>query len=242
MNQVNNKKDQENLGSSPLKRQKLKRVSMCKYHRLCFLILGLFFSMTAVSNAQKSQHYDLIQLYQSNNLDTAAAQVVKVLPDSTRAAISLSGLVWLKNVNFAEGTIEVELRGKEVFQQSFLGIAFYGVDTSSYDVVYFRPFNFRSTDSVRRKHAVQYMSAPDFTWEKLRKEHPLVYENSVNPAPMAEDWFTATIVVKGDMITVYVNHSIRASLMVKKLNSRSSGKLGLWSSALPGDFANLTIF
>jgi hypothetical protein len=149
--------------------------------------------------------------------------------------------LWLKDVDFKTGTIDVDLRGRDVFQQSFLGIAFHGVDTTINDVIYFRPFNFQTPDTLRRKHSVQYMSAPDFPWDKLRKEHPLVYENAVNPFPLATAWFHARIVINTDDIVVYVDHSAQPSLVVKKLNNRKSGLIGLWSSGLPGDFANLVI-
>jgi len=69
----------------------------------------------------------------------------------------------------------------------------------------------------------------------------LVYENAVTPFPKATDWFHARIVVGKDSITVYVNNSTRASLKVKKLNSRTDGLLGLWNFGLDGDFANLVI-
>ena len=63
----------------------------------------------------------------------------------------------LKGVNFKQGTIEVDLRGKDVLQ-SFPGICFHGVNTLTYDVVYFRPFNFEHPDTLRRNWSAQYMS------------------------------------------------------------------------------------
>ena len=88
---------------------------------------------------------------------------------------------------------------------------------------------------------VQYISPQVYTWEKLRKEHPLVYENTVTPSVLPIDWFHAHIVVSADEVTVYVNHSETASLRVKKLGNRNNGLVGLWSSDLSGDFANLVI-
>ncbi len=48
---------------------------------------------------------------------------------------------------------------------------------------------------------MQYMGLPDHDWDKLRKAHPWVYENQVNPVPDANDWFHATIVLKDDSST-----------------------------------------
>ncbi len=67
------------------------------------------------------------------------------------------GLVWIEGSDFGEGTIEVDVRGKDVLQQSFVGVAFHGKDDKTYESVYLRPFNFRADDPVRHQHAVQYM-------------------------------------------------------------------------------------
>ncbi len=54
-----------------------------------------------------------------------------------------AGIAWIKNKQFASGTIEFDVKGKNVLQQSFVGIAFHGVNDSTYDAIYFRPFNFQ---------------------------------------------------------------------------------------------------
>ena len=207
-------------------------------------ILFFIFSVLSLSavQGQRVSRYNLVKLLREDKLDTTAGPQTHALAGIKRA-ISTEGIVWLKGVNFKEGRIDVDLRGKDVFLKSFLGIAFHAKDTSAYELIYFRPFRFRSTDTPTRKWSVQYMSMPGYDYERLRKEHPGVYENDVNPAPQPNDWFHATIVIKGDWITVYVNHSTKPSLKVQKLNDFTDGKIGLWSSAgaLSGDFANLTI-
>src|SRR5262245_57200557 len=61
------------------------------------------------------------------------------------------GMVWIEGSDFGEGTIEVDIRGKDVLQQSFAGVAFRGKDDKTYECVYLRPFNFRAEDPVRRQ-------------------------------------------------------------------------------------------
>jgi len=152
------------------------------------------------------------------------------------------GMAWIKGITFSTGTIEVDLRGRDGFQQSFIGIAFHGVDTATLDVLYFRPFNFRAEDPVRKIHAVQYMSLPGFDWQVLRNERNGIYEKAVNPAPAATDWFHARIVVGEKQIQVYVNNAREPSLTVDKLNDRKDGLIGLWANGgQPADFANLVI-
>ncbi|RYE27025.1 MAG: hypothetical protein EOP45_02525 [Sphingobacteriaceae bacterium] len=204
----------------------------------------IFLFLQAVSFtvcAQKKYPYNLSSLLQANKLIIYPGKTVNRLNDGSKQGITCNGIVWLKGLDFKTGQIDLDIRGRDVFQQSFLGIAFHGIDTITYDAVYFRPFNFRSADTLRAKHTVQYVSEPTFPWDKLRQEYPLVYENKVTPAPLATEWFHARIIVDHANITVYVNNSAKPCLKVKKLNERKDGLIGLWTFGLPGDFANLFI-
>jgi hypothetical protein len=205
--------------------------------------LTLFWCLLAatLAGAQTPVKYNLSELVKGSQLVVPQNQHVAILTDDSRGAVSVTGIVWLKGVNFSTGSIDVDIRGKDIFQQSFVGVAFHGVDTITHDVVYFRPFNFQSPDTLRRSHMVQYHSEPQYPWDRLRKEHPLMYESGIASAPLAANWFHAHIVVSKEVITVYVNHSETPCLKVKKLNDRNDGLIGLWSSALSGDFANLVI-
>ncbi len=187
-----------------------------------------------------SQSFDLQKLLNDGELITQGKNT-SALMENKKVAISCIGVVWIKSANFSNGTIEVDLRGKDVPQRSFLGIAFHGVDTTTYDAIYFRPFNFQSNDSVRKIHAVQYISEPDFPWQRLREEKNGVYEKGIFPAPSPTDWLHARIVVNNSTIKVYINNAASPSLTVDKLNNRKNGLIGLWSVGLNGEFANLVI-
>jgi hypothetical protein len=191
------------------------------------------FGQTPYDLSARVRHHLLIPAKPSNT--------ISVLDSAKIPAVRCTGLFWLAGANFSEGTIDVDLRGSNSFLKSFVGIAFHGVDSSTFDVVYFRPFNFRNPDTARHNWGVQYMSLPDFPFNKLRAEHPLVYEHAVTPVPSPDDWFHAHIVVAHDSITVYVNHSNEISLQVPILGNRHDGRIGLWSDELPEDFANLVI-
>jgi len=202
-----------------------------------------FFVCIFSAQGQQTVHYNLAKLFQENKLDPTVHNQQIQQDSPQNQAISVIGILWLKDVNFKDGIIDIDLKGKDVQNMSFIGVAFHGKDTTSYDAVYFRPFNFFSPDTARRKHAVEYISHPDYPWEKLRAEHPLVYEHPVYPAPDPDKWFHATIVVKQDSVSVYVNHFKTASLTIKKPDTFSEGKIGLWTDpdALSGAFANLSI-
>jgi hypothetical protein len=153
-----------------------------------------------------------------------------------------NGLAWIDGSDFAEGTIEVDVRGRDVPQQSFVGIAFHGKDDTTYEAVYLRPFNFRSADPVRHQHAVQYIAPPDYDWPRLRKEFPEEFENPVDPSIVPTDWVPLRVVVKGPTIQVYVGQGNSPTLEVRKLGQQSRGQVGLWvGNTSEGDFANLRI-
>jgi hypothetical protein len=204
------------------------------------LALSIISALSFTQLFAQKKSYDLHQLLKENKLMTYKSKVVPIA-DGDKKGISMTGVAYLKDVTFSTGTIEIDLRGKDVFQKSFIGIAFHGVDTLAADIVYFRPFNFRADDPVRKIHAVQYVSEPEFPWHKLREEKNGVYEKAIDPPPAATDWFHAKIVVDGAEIRVYVNNNPKPSLTVTKLNSRRDGMIGLWNTGLDGDFANLTI-
>jgi len=152
------------------------------------------------------------------------------------------GLMVLKNYDFSNGTIEFDVKGRDVLQQCFVGFAFHIQNDSTYDAVYFRPFNFKHPEFVRRIHSVQYISLPAYTWRKLRAEHPQDYENAVHPVPGAEDWFHVKMVISGKTISVFVNDAAEPSLVVQKLTATTHGRLGFWvGDPTEGDFANLKI-
>jgi hypothetical protein len=169
-----------------------------------------------------------------------------VIDKEGRKAIRLegkdtTGIAQIENFTFADGVIEFDARGKNVVQKSFLGVAFHGLDAKNYDAIYFRPFNFKADDATRRLHAVQYISPPIYTWQKLRSENPEHYEKSISPAPDPDNWFHVRVVVETPQVSVFVNGAPEPSLIVNLLNDRKSGWIGLWVDVGSGDFANLVI-
>jgi hypothetical protein len=153
-----------------------------------------------------------------------------------------SNVMILNNITFSNGTVEFDCKGRNVIGQSFLGLAFHVQNDSTYDIIYFRPFNFSNPDTVRRWRAVQYVSLPKYQWDKLREQFPGKYENKVNPVPGGDDWFHCKISLKGKTVSVFVNNSSKPSLVVNKLTSTTTGKIGLWvENGSDGSFANLEI-
>lgn len=155
-------------------------------------------------------------------------------------AKKFDGLYYNKNIVFENGIIELDIKGKNVLQRSFVGVAFHIQNDSTYNAVYFRPFNF--TKPERSAHSVQYISHPEFTWRKLRTDFPEQFENPVLPVPNPDDWFHAKIVVQWPEVTVFVNNSSEPSLQVKMKSNFKKGKIGFWAGfGSDGSYKNLTI-
>lgn len=152
------------------------------------------------------------------------------------------GVVWIDGSDFGEGTIEVNVRGRDVQQRSFVGIAFHRKDDATYEALYLRPFNFRAEDPARRQNAVQYISVPDYDWPRLRKEFPSEFENPVDASVAPTDWVPLRIVVKGATVQVYVGAVQSPTLEVRRLGTLDRGAIGLWTgNNSDGDFANLRV-
>lgn len=152
------------------------------------------------------------------------------------------GVAWIGDVNFQTGILEFDVKGKNVLQQSFVGIAFCGINDSTFDVIYFRPFNFQSKDTIRKSHSVQYVSLPKYDWFALRQTYPGKYENALISTVDPEKWFHARIIVEAAYIAVYVNDDKEPSLKIKPITNLAPGKIGFWvGNNSDGNFKNLSI-
>lgn len=197
-------------------------------------------------SAQASAQTDLAALADGNKLQVFN-RTATALHDGARQGVRLNaqpgdGVAYVPGTSFGNGTIECDIRGKDLPQQSFVGIAFHGVDGRTLDAIYFRPFNFKARDAGARGHSVQYVSHPLNTWDRLRQTYPGKYEQPVNPVPDPNDWFHARVVVAAPKISVYVADATEPCLVVEALSDRKSGLVGLWvGNNSAGDFANLKI-
>jgi hypothetical protein len=153
------------------------------------------------------------------------------------------GLAWLDGYDFSNGVIELDILGRsQPVQGSFVGVAFRVVDAQTHDAVYFRPFNFRAADSTRHSHSVQYVSDPDWPWQRLRSERPGMFERAVVPEPDGDEWFHVRVVVNRPMVQVFVNDAPTPILVVNELSTRTHGRVGVWvGEGSGGYFANLVV-
>ena len=190
--------------------------------------------------------YNLGELAKSNKIEVFNRKLDQTKADTPDAVYLSSaanyGVAWITGIDFSNGTIEVEIKGKNAPGQSFVGIAFRGENSNIFDAVYLRPFNFQAAEPDHRSHAIQYVSLPQYDWSDLRKNYPGKYESALNPPPAPESWVKLRLVIAGKGVSAFVNGADKPALAVALLNDRHKGKLGLWvGNGSDGWFKNLKI-
>ncbi len=157
-------------------------------------------------------------------------------------------LVVLEDIDFSDGTIELEIAGEPVpgtgaGARGFVGVAFRvnPENHHQYECFYLRPKNGRAQNQLQRNHSVQYISHPEYTWYKLRNETPGVYESYVDLLP--GEWTKVRIEVQGISAKLYVNGAKQPTLIVNDLKrGESEGGIALWlHSSTIAHFRNLVI-
>ena len=199
-----------------------------------------------IAGQNKRIEPDLGALADGKGLNASKRTITRI-SDGARKGVRLSeaegeGPAYLPGIEFANGTIELDMKGKDVQGASFIGVAFHGIDGTTYDAIYFRPFNFKTGDQARVLRAVQYVSHPDHPWQKLRAEKPGQYEKPVKPVPDPNAWFHARVVVASPKVNVFVGDGTEPCLTVDQLSTRKKGLVGIWvGNTSGGDFANFAI-
>lgn len=207
------------------------------------ILLGAL--MLMFSNSFAQQPINLAAKLENKQI-TAVDRVISQYSDHPKAvemnARNSDGLGILDDIEFTKGTIEVELLGENNPGKSFIGIAFNIQDDKTYEVIYFRPFNFVAEEQIRKEHMVQYIFHPEFTWRKLREERTGEFENEIANPPNPDDWFKAIIKVEDAKVEVYVNGLPDPVLTIDRLTSTKSKKIGLWTGyGSSGRYRNLVL-
>ncbi len=176
-------------------------------------------------------------------------KAVRVIPAPASVVRTASGggIVVLPAATFHNGVIDLEVAGKPGAGASgdargFVGVAFrVSNDASKYECFYLRPTNGRADDQLRRNHSAQYISFPDYEWNRLRTEAPGQYESYVDLVP--GEWTKIKVEVSGVKARLYVNGAPQPVLVVNDLKlGDSRGALALWIGVgTEAYFANLRL-
>ncbi len=180
-----------------------------------------------------------------DNLDVINRDIVSISNSKNTLTLNNkigSGMAIIKNLDFDEGVIELELKGENNPQKSFVGIAFNIQNDSTYEAVYFRPFNFQSDKKLRREHSVQYIYHPKYGWRFLRTNNEGQFESEFPRQPAPDDWFGVRIKIDDKKVQVYDQETNTELLSIKRLTKQVSNRIGLWTGFnSKGGFRNLKI-
>ena len=121
----------------------------------------------------QAQTIDLAQAHDARKLRVINREVTKIQERNgvRLSAKSGNGVAWLEGSDFRSGTIEVDVRGKEDMQQSFVGVAFHRKDDNTYEAVYLRPFNFRAQDHHMIGSQMRLGSSGEVTLDERWRDH-----------------------------------------------------------------------
>ncbi|MFS2221709.1 hypothetical protein [Pantoea sp. B65] len=155
-------------------------------------------------------------------------------------------MAWLP-VDFGDGTVEVDVASELAadapdYARGFIGLTFRIDHIGRFESIYLRPANSIAEDQLRRNHSVQYVSYPDYTFDRLRQESPEKYE-SYAQLDMGR-WIHMKIVVSGQKARLYLDNTLQPALLVNdmKLGANQRGGVGVWlESGTVAWFRNLQV-
>ena len=156
-------------------------------------------------------------------------------------------LAIVSRTELQDGVIEVDLAGAPApgafgDARGFIGVAFrVQPDAARFELLYLRPTNGRAEDQLRRNHSTQYVSFPDWPWQRTRQETPGLYESYADLEPGV--WTKVKIVLAGGKARLYVHGAEQPCLIVNDLKlPPAKGAIGLWAGpGTDGYFANLRL-
>ena len=179
-----------------------------------------------------------VQAYEAVNGNVELAEykgrrAIHLVASADKRSSDMDLLAIAKGSSFREGTIQLDVAGTP-FEgidgaRGFIGVAFHVEPGGSrYECFYLRPTNGRADDQLRRNHATQYVSHPDFPWQRLRQSNPGVYESYADVQPGT--WTTLKVVVEGKTARLFVNRADQPALVVHDLKlGEAAGAVALWA-------------
>jgi hypothetical protein len=206
-------------------------------------ITALFLVIVNVSIAQqkhKTHNYTVIKPAewvipnsggQSYALDTYKGSKALIMKKDFNN-YKFGSVAYPKGLNFKDGEIELDMASTT--GKDFVGLAFRIQDAHHYQTLYFRP---ASSGTI---NAIQYMpeKTEDFNWWDYEAE-----KYQAKATLPATAWFHIKAVVKGNQLTVYVDHQSKPAMVYTALDPElKSGSIGFWfGNSAACAYKNLTV-
>jgi hypothetical protein len=149
-------------------------------------------------------------------------------------------------IEFRTGRICVDVRcamssDAPDYGRAFAGVAYRIDGEGEFEAIYVRALNGAKADppAARIGRAVQYFAFPDWTYDRLREEHPAEYEAGADIGP--DEWIALMIDVDEDAVRVRIN-GIDALRVKHPLGAGNNGRVGLFVDiGTVAHFSNLIV-
>jgi hypothetical protein len=190
------------------------------------LITLALLSLAGAACAQKTHNYSNIKpadwvmqdlgglSYAIGTYDGSKALIIKKNFNSPKAAF----ITYPKGLNFKDGEIELDMASST--GNEYLGLAFRIQNPHRYESLYFRP---ASSGTI---NAIQYMpeKKDEFNWWDYEAD-----KYQAKAKLPAKTWFHIKAVIKGQTLTVYVDHDPKPAMVYTALDPEfKSGSAGFW--------------
>ena len=159
-------------------------------------------------------------------------KVLRVVKNQRLNDFDIDSIVKLKNFDFHNGKIEVEMLSKLLpdapnFARGFIGIAFrIAEDNSAFESFYIRPTNAMTDDPVRKSHGCQYFSFPKYTFAYFREKNISDYEAPMNFG--LNTWVKLTAKIFDDAAEFFLNDNLTLTVKDLKGGKNLRGSVGFF--------------
>ena len=159
-------------------------------------------------------------------------KVLRVVKNQRLNDFDIDSIVKLKNFDFHNGKIEVEMLSKLLpdapnFARGFIGIAFrIAEDNSAFESFYIRPTNAMTDDPVRKSHGCQYFSFPKYTFAYFREKNISDYEAPMNFG--LNTWVKLTAKIFDDAAEFFLNDNLTLTVKDLKHGKNLRGSVGFF--------------
>lgn len=171
-------------------------------------------------------------------------KVLRVVKNQRLNDFDIDSIVKLKNMDFHNGKIEVEMLSRLLpdapdFARGFIGIAF-RINDAAFESFYIRPTNAMTDDPVRKSHGCQYFSFPKYTFAYFREKNILGYENAM-PYGL-NTWVKLRAEIFDDCAEFFLNDNLTLKVNDLKHGKNLRGSVGFFlDTGTEGFFKNLQV-
>ena len=168
----------------------------------------------------------------TENFNFENENVLRVVKTEKLFDFDTNSIAKLKNSDFHNGTIEVEMLSRLLpdapdFARGFIGIAFrINENNSAFESFYIRPTNSNTSDAVRKAHGCQYFSYPKYTFEYFRKNNITHYEAPISHG--LNEWVKLKAVIENARADFYLNGVLTLTVKDLKCGENARGAVGFF--------------